>query len=334
MLEDALRTARGAADLVGQLMIVARAEPPRERVPTDLRACLHDVVALSRRIFRGRIAISIILPDEPVFVLGDASELHQMLLNFCINARDALTDIDDASFAIELDTTGPAGEGEVVLRVRDNGGGMDEVTVRRLGEPFFTTKAPGDGTGLGLATAYAAIRDMGGAVECESTVGEGTEFLLRLPRAAAPVVLAHRTAPPGPERAVGRVLIVDDEPLVRRAFGRVLHRHGLTVEEASDGAEALARLERANGEYTAVILDLSMRGLRGERVIARVREVYPSLPIVVVSGFVQDAGALEGVSAVLSKPVSGADLVCTIDRVASGRDVASVEIALPALAAR
>lgn len=318
-LQESLQAAFSSAALVKQLMVVARGGLTDRTEPVDLAALVLDVAALCRRIFRGRVNVIESVAVPCVRVMGEASSLRQMLLNLCINARDALHDVDDGRVELELRLHGTGSERSAQLRVRDDGCGMDQATLRRLGEPFFTTKDPGQSTGLGLATAYATVRNLDGTIACESVVGRGTTFTITLPlldlgderaRQPTPQVVA---AP----AARGRLLIIDDESLVRSAIRKVLTRRGFSVDEAANGSEGLARVEGATEPYQGVLLDLSMPGIPGERVLEQLRVTHPELPVVILSGFVEDPAKVASANAVLLKPLTSKLLVETLDRVLS-----------------
>jgi two-component system cell cycle sensor histidine kinase/response regulator CckA len=320
-LQESLQVALSSAALVEQLMVVARGSVTDRTEPVDLAALVRDVADLCRRIFRGRVTVTDLVAVERARVLGEPSSLRQVLLNLCINARDALQDIDGGHVEIALRVInhghGQGRERRVVVSVRDDGSGMDEPTLRRIGEPFFTTKAPGQGTGLGLATAYAVVRSFGGAITCDSTLGRGTTFTVTLPLLDLGELPVHAPAPPQATVAVvrGRLLIVDDEKLVRSAIRKVLTRRGFIVDEAPDGSEGLARVREATEPYQGVLLDLSMPGISGERVLEQLRLTHPDLPIVILSGFVEDPAKVASANAVLHKPLTSKMLVETLDRV-------------------
>jgi PAS domain S-box-containing protein len=179
-LADAEHAARRAADLVRQLMLFARHDMRAERVPVNPTETVRRIATICRTTFEPTIRMEIEHgPDVPQ-VLANPGQLEQVLLNICINARDALLDVRTPSprVAIELDRTA---EGALRIRVSDNGPGMDERTRSRVFEPFYTTKEVGRGTGLGLATVYAIVTDHGGRVTCESQLGHGATFEIELP---------------------------------------------------------------------------------------------------------------------------------------------------------
>jgi two-component system cell cycle sensor histidine kinase/response regulator CckA len=316
-LQESLQVALSSAALVEQLMVVARGGPTDRPEPVELAALARDVAALCRRIFRGRITVAEAVEVERARVQGHPASLRQLLLNLCINAGDALQGIDDGCVEISLRVVGRGRDRSVVIGVRDDGCGMDEDTLRRLGEPFFTTKAPGQGTGLGLATAYSVVRSLGGRIACDSAPGRGTAFSITLPL----LDLGDETVrPPAPQHVAaaavrGRLLIVDDEKLVRSAIRKVLTRRGFVVDEAPDGSEGLARVREATEPYQGVLLDLSMPGISGERVLEQLRLTHPDLPVVILSGFVEDPAKVASANAVLHKPLTSKVLVETLDRV-------------------
>lgn len=291
-------------------MLTTRRETgPREAV--DLARVVSDVVLLCRRSFDRRIQIDELVEGVDVApVLARESELHQVLLNLCINARDAMRSTDDPHLVVSLTRV----DGRVVVEVRDNGIGMSPDVQARLGEPFFTTKAPGEGTGLGLATVYKVMDEIDGTLRCESAVGAGTRFTMAVPTISLPAVAS--IPPPssvGLQLAGHSILVVDDDHLVRRAMRRQLKRLSLEVEEACDGVQCLERL-RSGPTPDALVLDLSMPRLSGEEVLSTLRTSFPDLPVVVVSGHVPERAALSEATAVLIKPLEPGELGDALSR--------------------
>ncbi len=180
--EDAYNAALQAADLVKQLLLLARKEPSARVEPVELGELCRDVVLMCRKTFDRRIAFELVLPDAPVSVFARRSELQQAMLNLCINARDAIVQVVHPRIEVTLSTDGAIAS----ISVNDNGTGMDERTLQRVGEPFFTTKAPGRGTGLGTASVLGIARDLGGALTWTSALGQGSCFVISLPLARAP----------------------------------------------------------------------------------------------------------------------------------------------------
>lgn len=317
-LQHSLQTALSAASLVEQLMLIVRGAPSDHQEPVEVMALVRDVTVLCRRIFQGKLAVEEQVPDTGAWVMGQAATLRQVLLNICVNARDALHDREDGKVAISVDVDGRStADPRVRIEIRDNGPGMDPAALQRLGEPFFTTKAPGQGTGLGLATAYATIRTLRGELTCQSTLGRGTTFTIVLPVHG----LRERREDPRPaavSRAPvprGRILLIDDEALVRSTMRLILTKRGFQVDEAENGMVGLQKVTTSPEPFQAVLLDLSMPGISGERVLKLLRMSHPLLPVVILSGYVEDPARVAAANAVMNKPVSSRELVATLERV-------------------
>ncbi|HKU44407.1 MAG TPA: ATP-binding protein, partial [Polyangiales bacterium] len=235
-LGDIEHAAHRAADLVRQLMLFARRDAEVKKAVLDPVHTVQRTLEICRTTFDRRIRIELEIGPGVPCVLANAGQLEQVLLNICINARDALEGSANEVPRITIRVARNAGE-SASISVRDNGPGMDESTRARVFEPFFTTKAVGRGTGLGLASAYAIVTDHGGSIRCESRPGEGTCFEIRLP-AAAQLEEANPAGPLAPELPQGdeTVFVIDDELLVRRATRAMLEHGGYRVLECGDGA--------------------------------------------------------------------------------------------------
>lgn len=318
ILSEARQATHSAAELVRQLMRITRREPDAAPEQVDMVAVVRDVGALLKRTLGSAMSLKIAVPRGPVVVRGVASDLNIVLLNLCFNARDALSGARDAELAVRLSTRDA--ERELVLEVQDNGGGMSEATLQRMGEPFFTTKGPGAGTGLGVATVYGLVRSLGGRVEVESELGKGTLFRVFLPLDNAPAQAVRKDAG-GARRLEGlKVLVIEDEAYVREALVRQLLSVGAEVEAASDGDSGLAAFQSRG--FDAVLLDLNMPGMSGSSVLSGIRGCDPQAPVVVLTGHVTQSDSLSMASAVLTKPVTRAVLVDTISRSVQERPAA------------
>ena len=319
---------RGAA-LTRQLLAFGRKEV---RAPRLLDA--HEVVTgverlLSRALGRG-MQLDIRRGDGDTRVLVDASQLEQVIVNLAINSRDAMPDggtlhitterrtlLGEAASALGI----PAGA-YVTLEVRDTGVGMDDTTRARAFEPFYTTKGPLEGTGLGLPTVYGIVRQSQGAVTLQSAPGQGTTVTIHLPAAGGPD--AGVDAPRREHdldrarvRHAGRVLLVEDEPQVRMQARRLLERYGHSVLEAKDGAEGLELFQTRPGAIDVIVSDVVMPVLGGVEMVNRARSVSPGVPVVFVSGFTaQDRDLpLDARTAFVAKPYSMASLCEAIETV-------------------
>src|SRR6188768_1345130 len=296
---DVTRTAaQGATELVRQLMQLVRRESPDRVLPVDVAELVGDIAQMCRRTFDAGIEIRRETPKVRCLVLAPRAELQQVLMNLCINARDAVA----SRPAPRIELTATATEDSILVSVADNGVGMPPEVQRRIGEPFFTTKPPGRGTGLGLATAYRIVAELGGTVQCHSAPGEGTRFDLRLPRTRT-VVESASTATATETLFHGlRVLLIDDEPSILSTMGRALERLGAEVSAASRGSEGIELL-RARPEIGLVFLDLAMPELDGIEVLRQIRELNPLVPVYIMTGFLPQGVDVSGATGVLTKPI-------------------------------
>ncbi|MCB9594386.1 MAG: response regulator [Sandaracinaceae bacterium] len=322
---DIRAASRRAGELTARLLAIAgrrdRADDlvddaaENER-SVDLSSLAADVLQLVRRTFGRSIEIeSNVVPG--LSVRGDYSALHQLLMNLCINARDAMPDGGTLTVGARRED---GDEAWTVISVRDTGIGMDASARERVFDPFFTTKARGTGSGLGLATVYEVATRHGGTVEVESSPGAGSTFRVRLPlrsaRQSTPQARTARRASTWDSRAepkaVGRILVVDDQELVRRSLGRLLTAQGHDVLYASDGIEAVETYQAAEPRPDVVLMDLDMPRLSGGEALVRLRELDPGAKVVLISGFYDDIARRrlirQGAVELLGKPLDLSEL--------------------------
>ena len=309
-LQGASQATTRAAQLVKSLLSYSRrGDGKGQRVPTNLKRVLGEVEGMLKHSIDPKVTIRVRAGMEASNVIADGAQLEQVLLNLCLNARDALP-ADNGIIEIGIENvTQPAGPGSTdsdlgdyaVVCVRDNGHGIPEEDKLRVFEPFFTTKNSGKGTGLGLSMAQDIVREHGGWIEFESEVGRGTEFRIYLPRTAEmaaddldegpeappPSQGAVSVAPPTPGRR-GTILVVDDEAAVRSIAVNMLNFMGYGVVEASDGQQALEIVLGGRDEIDAMMLDIYMPRLSGRETFKQMRAAGCDLPVVVCSGFVID----------------------------------------------
>ncbi|HEV3438843.1 MAG TPA: PAS domain S-box protein, partial [Gemmata sp.] len=282
LLASTERAARQAADLTKQMLGFARRQPLRTAT-LDLNAIVQDAMGLLRRTIDPRITIRLRAAADLRPVAVDPVQIQQVLMNLCLNARDAMPEggtltIETANADVArqpgVEGEGPQG-GFVRVSVADTGIGMTEDVRAKIFEPFFTTKDVGQGTGLGLAVVYGVARAHGGWVDCTSTPGVGSRFDVFLPRGVTSDELTTGPAVPSQVPARGRgevVLLADDEPLVRALARNALERQGYRVLLAADGAEAVEVFQRENGKVALVILDASMPLMSGQQACAAIRK--------------------------------------------------------------
>ena len=311
---------RGAA-LTRSLLAFGRKEA-RAPLLIDVHEVVHGLEPLLVRLFGGAPRLDVKENAPRSHVLADASQLEQVLVNLAINARDAMPDggrLSIATSTIELGAREAEALGVepgpfVAIEVADEGVGMDEATRARAFEPFYTTKGPTRGTGLGLATVYGIVRESAGAVTITSEPGKGTKVHVYLPLGPepenAPTADETASAPEAKEGSGGRVLLVEDEPRVRAQARRVLEHCGYAVVEADDGAAGEREFHAHHGEFDAIVTDVVMPTLGGVEMVARLRAAVPEVPVLFVSGFTADDRALplDERTAFVAKPYSLARL--------------------------
>ncbi len=297
---------RGAA-LIQQILSFARGAPG-ERVLLDLAAVAREVHRLAADTFPKGVRLRLEVPRAPWPIRGDRTQLHQVLMNLCVNARDALGGGGELLVRVEnarLDASPPgaltaiAPGDYVVAEVHDTGAGIPRELQDRVFDLYFTTKPPGKGSGLGLSTALAIVKSHGGAVVLRSEPGRGTSFRVFLPADVGGVPGEQAPAPPAAGAPRGRgelVLVVDDEEEVRRLVGSTLERFGYRVLLAAHGAEALERFAERRGEVGLVLTDLAMPVLDGFALVRALEALAPGVRVVLSSGHELDAagGGLEG----------------------------------------
>jgi two-component system, cell cycle sensor histidine kinase and response regulator CckA len=300
-IEQIKRAGDRAASLTRQLLAFSRKQvlQPRE---LDLNAVVLHMDKMLRRLIGEDVAL-VTVPAEGLWtVKADPGQLEQVLVNLAVNARDAMPGggrllVETAN--VVLDEACAAHRPEVapgpyvLLSMADTGVGMDEETRTHLFEPFYTTKGPGKGTGLGLATVYGIVAQSGGHIDVESAPGQGTTFRIYLPRAGG---VPREVEEPEAEAPRGRetVLVVEDEEAVRRLVREVLLAQGYRVLEAPGGEEALSLCAAAAEPVDLVLTDVVMPGMSGRELAARLREAVPDIRILFMSGHTETAVLAEG----------------------------------------
>ncbi|HVY29290.1 MAG TPA: PAS domain S-box protein [Polyangiaceae bacterium] len=271
MAGDALRGAERIRKIVLGLHTFSRGER-EEPCILDVRSVLELALNLVRNELRHRARVELDLEHVPK-VLADESRLAQVFINILINAVQAMPERDESDNLVRIATrTDP--QGRAVVEIRDNGAGMTPQTRARIFEPFFTTKAVGQGTGLGLAISYNIVASLGGLIECDSELGVGTTFRIVLQPAEPWQESQLRQLAPGSSRR-GKILVIDDEPIVAKLLERVLSREH-QVDVAADGEQALALLA-SRPDYDVVLCDLMMPHMNGMELFQRIARDAPGL---------------------------------------------------------
>jgi signal transduction histidine kinase/CheY-like chemotaxis protein len=318
--------AQRARDLVEQILTYSRTAKVARR-PIELGRIVRETLDVVRGSMPTGVAIEGNIPAAPAVTLGDETQLHEVVMNLCTNAIQAMG--EKGTLTVKLETIelardatfshGALAPGRYLqLTVKDTGSGMDEATVAHIFEPFFTTKEVGKGTGLGLATVYGIVADSGGAIDVKSRRGHGSTFEIYLPA-------TERAPAAEPERdeallyGAGQcILLVDDEIPLLNMMAELLRRLGYEPEPFSDPQAALAAFAAQPGAYDLVLTDEAMPGMPGTALARGVRRVRADVPVLIVTGHAEEtlthAAAESGVSEVLLKPVQSRELAAALAR--------------------
>jgi PAS domain S-box-containing protein len=319
-LEDSVR--RGA-ELVKQVLLFARGGEG-QRLPVQLRPVLCEVEKILRHSLPKAIDIAFTAPEDLWPVPAEATQLAQVLMNLCVNARDAMPAGGrlvvsaenvwlDEGYARMHPVARPGRF--VVVRVADTGAGIPPEHLDKIFDPFFTTKAAGQGTGLGLSTVAGIVKGHGGFVTVDSEVGRGTQFAVYLPATEAAGAAEAAGRPDLPPGRGELVLVVDDEASIREVLRATLEAHSYRVLAAKDGAEAVALLAQHRGAVDVVLTDMEMPVMDGVATVRAVRALDPRVRVVAASGLRSHAKVLEtdlGVRAFLPKPYTADQLLTTL----------------------
>ena len=311
-----------AKALVQSILTFGRRARQTQR-PTSLAAIALEALQLVRPSLPANIEIVNRIDERAGSVLADPTQLHQLVMNLCTNAYQAIGDrggtieitvephevgLDEARSNPAL-VTGP----HVRFSISDTGAGMDDLTKARIFDPFFTTKRPGEGTGLGLSVVHGIVKQLAGAISVVSAPGRGSRFDVLLPRCAdaTPAADAERTAASA-GRGSETILFVDDEPDVQQSIQGLLELLGYRALTASSGAEALIRFKQHADEIDLVITDRTMPGMLGSDLAKELRAIRPNLPIILITGGATDTLPVDSISRLLHKPFSKDDLGAAI----------------------
>ncbi len=316
--------AKRASDIVRQVLTFARGIEG-ERAPLNLHHLIHDLRKIVNETFPKAITVRVALPQELWTILGDATQLHQVFLNLCLNARDAMPEgglLAVRAKNLRLDGAasrlGPEAKpgAYVQVQVSDTGTGITPEVLDRIFEPFFTTKAPGKGTGLGLSTVQGIVKSHGGFIKVLSVPGKGTTFRVYLPAEVRVQPEAPAPAPEAPHGQGELILVVDDEPAVRGVTSRTLQQYGYRVLPATDGRDALSLFTDHQPEVALVLTDIMMPVMDGVALVRELKQRAPGLKVIATTGLSRETTQHElaacGVSVILSKPCTSGELLARV----------------------
>ncbi|HHP7236898.1 response regulator [Longibacter sp.] len=337
-LEMIEKSAERGSNMVEQVLAFARGVEG-ERVALQAATIIEEVAKITTETFPDNIDVRVDVPDDLHDIVGDATQMQQVLMNLCVNARDAMpdggvieisaseADVSEAEAHRKMDAE--AGS-YVCLRVSDTGSGIPDEAIDKIFEPFFSTKAEGEGTGLGLSTAYSIVKSHNGFVDVESETGEGTTFRVYVPVATSSDERRGPTASGELRDGNGElILVVDDEEFILDTARQTLEDAGYRVITAQGGDKAIDVMERNGDQVEAIITDLRMPEMNGFDLIRRLRPQFPNVPIIAASGMADgrtDDAVQAGAQTFLAKPFTAEKLQATLqDVMYEDEDAASVE---------
>lgn len=331
LLDIVKSSAMRGAEIIHQLLVFSR-QQKGEKLVIEPQFVIAETVALMRETFPREIQIQVGVERDLWSIEAVASQLHQVMLNLCVNARDAMPSGGMLRIAAnnrslneeEAKSVSLPGGSYIVLSVADTGHGIPPEVRDRIFDPFFTTKPLGKGTGLGLSTVLGIVKEHGGTVTISSVPGRGTEFYVYLPALvgssarAAEKTASPRVAPAGEDAAGRMVLIVDDEPNILHAMRLLLESKGYQVCAAPNGVEALRKFLEVRDKLGAVVTDMMMPVMGGITFLRALRAIDDSVPVIVMSGLTEaippEVVVELAVDRVLMKPVEPALLLDAVGR--------------------
>ena len=335
-VEEIRRAAERAAALTRQLLIFSRREVVKPEL-LYLRDVVSELENLLRRALGERVELTTRFGGDRCAFEADPGQIEQVLVNLAVNARDAMPDggrlvieVDKAVLDADYTDLHPNIEpGTYVrLKVSDTGAGMDRETVQRAVEPFFTTKGKGEGTGLGLATVYGIVTGAGGRIDIYSEVGIGTTVKIHLPASAETPSEAKPKRRGRPSGHGEVILVVEDEPDVRRMAERILAKGGYSVIGANGGEEAVEICRQSGQPIDLLLTDVIMPGMLGPDLVKQIKEIRPELGVIFMSGYSHEVlapGALaeQGANAFIEKPFNADELLQAVHDVLDARAAAA-----------
>jgi len=319
-LTEIVSAAEHAAKLTRQLLVFSRHQvTPRE--PVDISSIVSGMEHLLRRSMGERVDLEVSIAGGLPSVLANPGQMEQVILNLVINARDSMEGggrLGIATALAELDSEYASTRPDVIpgtyvrLTIADDGVGMPPEVIARAFEPFYSTKPKGEGTGLGLSTVYAIVKQYDGHVSIYSEEGSGTVVRVHFPVADASASNKQPTALAAPEPGEGRtVLVVEDSDAVRRGAAKILRTHGYEVLEADRGAAALELMK--TGRVSLVLTDLVMPEMLGTELAQILASSHPDLPVIFMSGYADVAGPIKDTSRLIEKPFTSSKLLSAVD---------------------
>ncbi|HUI69978.1 MAG TPA: response regulator, partial [Spirochaetia bacterium] len=326
MLQIVDTSVRRGSEIVRQMLSFARGTEG-ELVPLQLRHVTREIESILRESFPKNIAITTDVPKDLPLILGDATQLHQVIINLCVNSRDALPNGGNIRIIARADTLTPQMAAEnpgarsgpcVLLSVEDDGTGIPLSVQEKVFEPFFTTKEKGKGTGLGLSTVHSIVRGHGGVVQFTSNEGRGTRFDIYLPAVVAEAKLEPDEAVPAIPLGSGElILVIDDDVSILQITREILESYDYKVITATSGIAAVeAAADTQESALRLILSDLDMPAMGGASVVAALREAHGKVPVIIMSGLPPASDSPEvtrlDVQGIIGKPFQAEELLVLI----------------------
>jgi len=290
VLEGAFR----ARDLVRQILTFSR-ESEQACHPLKIQLILKEVLKLAKASLPSTIKIKSDISDKAGMVMADPTQVHQVAMNLITNALHAMDEsggeLRVGLSEIEVGNDGLHNSGMppgsyTCLKISDTGSGMDEITRKRIFDPYFTTKVRGKGTGLGLAVVHGIVKKLRGEIVVKSEIGKGSDFSIYLPRIKpAGTEIPEKVQSPAPLSGTGNILVVDDEESVLKMLNLILSRAGCKVTCMNSSLSALELFQQGPYAFDLVITDMTMPDLTGDKLISGIKKIRPDIPVILCSGF-------------------------------------------------
>jgi signal transduction histidine kinase/CheY-like chemotaxis protein len=327
MLDTVESSAQRGANIVKQILTFARGIDGK-RVVLQPKYLIKEMAKWIKETFPKSIVLKTEIPDKLWELNGDVTQLLQVLMNLCVNARDAMPNGGALTLGAEnlwIDEVhsqllpGIKAGNYVLLTVTDTGTGIPQEIIDRIFDPFFTTKKPDQGTGLGLSTALGLVRGHGGVVQVRSKIGQGTQFRIYLPAETAKTPAPPETVPQSLPKGNGEwILLVDDEAIIQEVTKKNLERYGYRVLTANDGKEAVTLYAKNQADIKVVLTDLNMPFMDGVAAIKAMKQTNPQAKFIVATGvgsstYNENTPELKG-HHFLIKPFSTEQLLCAVHK--------------------
>ena len=324
-LEEVLKAAHRAKDLVQQILTFSR-QSGQERKPVEVHLIIKEALKLLRASIPASIEIINNIDDDCHPVMGDATQIHQVIMNLCTNAYQAMQDKGgtlevnlsevDVGYEETVKKIGMQPGKHLQLLVRDEGCGMDAIVLDRIFEPYYTTKEQGKGTGLGLSVIHGIVKNHRGDISVTSSPGKGTTFKVYLPITEDADIVTELEPSNGAAKGNERILLIDDEEQIVSMEQQMLENLGYEVTARTDSTEALKEFSLQPQNFDLVITDMTMPQMTGDELAQKLLDIKPDIPVILCTGFNEDIteekALAMGIQKFVMKPVIKNDLATTI----------------------